>query len=287
MEEAAMSTEAQGEPKAAEEAQKPADTAPEATSTLNKQQVPTETLPTTRVSLEKQFCLLLAYASASSQKNRGAVTPAEAADLVKIHPSTASLANAFFISVGFLKREGRGLVPHDDLFAYMTATNWQAQNPGENPAKKLRSIVRETWFAREVIPKLLMGPLPQAELITQIAIRCNATSEYSGQLVNLIGYMETVGLIEKQGEKYQMVMEAIGDSPIAKPHELEEPKKDKPAPEDDKSHVVVKMGEIEMLDLGYFKEIDDEIMQIMWNRLVVKVKEKFPSLTMPKDGGAT
>src|SRR5229473_2233704 len=75
---------------------------------------PQETLPTDRVSFEKQMQFLQAYAAASESGARG-VSNEQVASIVGMKPSTVSLANAFFVKSGFLARSGREYIPSKEV----------------------------------------------------------------------------------------------------------------------------------------------------------------------------
>ncbi len=107
---------------------------------------PTRVLPTERIAFPKQLDLLRAYGALGQG---GAVALKDAAEMVKLNPTTATLANSFFVDNGLLqKSDGGRLVPGPDTIAYARAFQW---NP-ESAARKLEPALTSGWFATTLIP---------------------------------------------------------------------------------------------------------------------------------------
>src|SRR2546422_8083075 len=120
----------QGKPKAADSAQQPL---------VRYKRSLLKTLPTDRITVDKQVELLRAFAvvydanggkPVTNEQAGNAVTPTKAA-------ATVILTNAFFTDIGLLARsDNRGFTPSHDLPAYNHACQW-----GEEAAKeKLRPV---------------------------------------------------------------------------------------------------------------------------------------------------
>lgn len=159
-----------------------------------KRAEPQEPLPTDRVSVSKQLEYLAAYAGASDKGQR-AVSNETIADVVKMKASTVSLANAFFVRMGFLTRSGREYIPSKEVLEYKLALDW---NDGE-AAHKLSPIIERSWFAQTLRPKLEMRSVEETEAIADLAQRAMADKRYQPQLRSLLDYMEKTGIIRREG----------------------------------------------------------------------------------------
>src|SRR5690242_20052012 len=122
---------------------------------------PTRILPTDRVGFSKQLQLLRGYAAIVAQSGNRVVNNPEVAELVGIHQNTSNLAHPFFVDVGFLTRQGTGYAPSAEVVSYGKAFNWNA----ETAPQKLAPLIRRSWFAQAVLPKLAMGQLSEREVI--------------------------------------------------------------------------------------------------------------------------
>lgn len=163
------------------------------TSDNESERRPTKPLPTTRVGFGKQLQLLRAFAALGGA-DKATTTPA-VADIVGIHPATAVLANPFFIDVGFVQKVGSGFVPAAEVIAYHRAVEW---NPDTAP-HKLGPLLRRTWFATKLLPKLSLGTLEEGQAIEMLAAESAASPKYAGQLSVILEYMATAGLIRREG----------------------------------------------------------------------------------------
>lgn len=155
---------------------------------------PQEVLPTDRVAFDKQLQFLLAYAAASEKGAKG-VSNEAVANLVRMKASTVSLANAFFVKCGFLTRSAREYLPSKEVLEYHLAVGWN----DPNAAHKLAPLVTRTWFAQTLRPKLEMRPVEESEAIGDLAQRAVVTRVYGPQLKTLLDYMETAGIVRREG----------------------------------------------------------------------------------------
>ena len=152
-------------------------------------------LPTTRISLAKQFDLLRAYGASFVSTNRPVKVP-EVGVLVNMHPDTVRLANGFFVDVGFLAKAEAGFVPHADVISFHRAREFSAADAEH----RLQPLLRETWFAQAIATRLAFrGTLDESEVITLLADAANATPDHRAQLSLLLAFLETAGIVTRDG----------------------------------------------------------------------------------------
>ena len=176
--------------KAARPAKKPARPEPK----QSNQERPARVLPTDRIGFQKQLTLLRSYAAVSGQSGKPA-TNAEVSSLLKLHPSTSTLAMPFFLDIGLLEKAGSGYVPSAEVLSFHRAFSW---NP-ETAAQKLSPLLRSTWFAERLLPKLALGQIDEKEAITDLAESAAAGPRYEGQLRVILEYLSAAGLIRREG----------------------------------------------------------------------------------------
>ncbi|HEX4188964.1 MAG TPA: hypothetical protein VHY83_13800 [Solirubrobacteraceae bacterium] len=172
-------------------------------------------LPTPRISFPKQLDLLRAYAAASG----AAIKPValnDVAPIVGMTSSTISLASPFFNSVGLVTRTGGGFVPADAVLSFAQMHQWDADKAG----RELKGLLRGSWFAEALMPRLEFGPLPEEEALAHIAKAADATPKARAQLQTVLEYMQVAGLIERDGE---LVRAADGTAEAAPRRKSPEP----------------------------------------------------------------
>src|ERR1700732_2774399 len=109
---------------------------------------PNRTLPTDRLTVAKQLDILRAYAAASANGTRAA-TIVEVGEIVKMAPTTVSMANAFLSSVGLLQRSDAGsYMPSPEVINFLRAYEW---NP-ETASHKMGPTLRDSWFGQVLTP---------------------------------------------------------------------------------------------------------------------------------------
>lgn len=180
---------------------------------------PKRTLPTSRISFQKQCDLLRAWVAACGT-DPVPKPIRDAADIAKIHSSTASLANSFFSKIGLLLPSGRGFVPSPGTIAFYNAHQWGH----ENAAKKLRPIIQNTWFGKCLLPKLGYASLKEEEALGLLGETAEAGKEYKPQLKMLLEYLNASGVIKREGN-YIFLGNGNGDSidDIVDPESPKEP----------------------------------------------------------------
>jgi hypothetical protein len=169
---------------------------------------PTRALPTDRVQLSKQLNLLRAYAAVSGQSGKP-VSSAEVANVAKLNTSTISLCNGFFADVGFIEKAPNGqYVPSPEVVSFLRAFAWSP----ETAPQKLAPRLRDAWFMRRLQPKLAMGGLDEDEAIRELGDEANADPRYTNSLRLIIDYLETTGLVRRDGNFLRAVDPAVGRS---------------------------------------------------------------------------
>lgn len=157
---------------------------------------PTKRLPSGRVAFGKQLDILRAIAAASSASGKGA-TPPEVGGMVGLAPSTVALTSPFFTDIGLASRVEGGLAPSESVVNFHQAFQWDAEQAG----RELAPVIRSAWFARLLMPKLSFGPLPEQEALMILAREAQGTKAHTPQLRIILEYMETAGLIVRDGDR--------------------------------------------------------------------------------------
>jgi|GEM_PF-1020966 len=156
---------------------------------------PNYSLPTQRITCEKQLNLLRAYAAVSGP-NKKAVKIDEVVEVSKIGNATISTANAFFVEAGLLLKSDAGFLPAESVRAFALAHEWGP----DTAAQKLAPTLRSTWFAERVIPKLSMGPVREAELFDDLAMTAAVGPDFKPRIRLLIDYLEESGIATREGD---------------------------------------------------------------------------------------
>lgn len=177
---------------------------------------PTRALPTDRIAFNKQLELLRAWGVAYEQRH-GPVTLKEVADLIKMHPSTVPLANPLFMENHLVAKAGQtGFIPSQDVRNYAQAYQWNPATAGT----KLAPALSKSWFAQALMGTVnLQGSMPVDMAITELSIACGASPEYRARLDTLLDYMNTAGLIVREGNQIRRGTGAAAapEAPAAEP----------------------------------------------------------------------
>jgi hypothetical protein len=155
---------------------------------------PSKYLPTPRITFSKQLDILRAFAAASGPTGKVASND-DVAEIVKMNPSTISLANPFLASGGLITKTDGGYIPCPEVMSFLRAYEWSP----DTAAQKLAPVLAKTWFAEELLSKLAFGPMTEDEAIQDLADAANAAPEYRGQLEILLDYLGAAGLIQRDG----------------------------------------------------------------------------------------
>ncbi len=168
---------------------------------------PTRFLPTDRINLNKQLDILRAFAAASGPTLKS-VGNRDVAGIVKMSETTTSLANAFFLQNGFIRKADGGFIPAAEVIDFQRSYEW---NP-DTAAHKLRPLIAETWFGRVLNPLISFGALDMKDAIQSLALAASAKPEYENQLALLIGYLEASGLVVREGNQLRSVPGSVSRS---------------------------------------------------------------------------
>jgi hypothetical protein len=171
---------------------------------------PTKILPTDRIAYPKQLELLKAYASKFSNTQR-AVTNGEVAEIIQMNVSTVSLANPFFSNVGLLNKLEGGYQPSNEVMAYFRADQWDK----DSSVKKLAPLLREQWFSQAILPTLALRSMTEQETLRLLSDACNAGPNYKPQLKVLLSYLDSAGIIAREGDQVAMIKNlsfSVGES---------------------------------------------------------------------------
>lgn len=155
---------------------------------------PKKILPTWRVGFDKQLGILRAFAAASGPEHK-AVSNDEVGSIVAMHKNTVSICNPFFVDIGLFVKEGQKHKPTEDAFNYAAAHDWSA----ETATLKLAPLMRKTWFAVTLIPKLAFRTLSKDEAIGFLADEAKAPKEYKPELEFLLEYLRVSGIVISDG----------------------------------------------------------------------------------------
>ena len=155
---------------------------------------PKKALPTNRIAFPKQLDLLRAF-DAASGLNRRPVTLPEVGEIVKMHPNTISLANAFFIEVRLLDRiEATKFLPTDAVHDFAHAYEWGP----ETAAHKLAPVLRTAWFWEVLEPRLkFQASTPEHDALQVLAETAGASRDHQPQLLLILSFLEAAGLISR------------------------------------------------------------------------------------------
>lgn len=156
---------------------------------------PTRALPTERIGFGKQLDLLRGYAALVAQGTAAPTNPA-VANLVSLNRNTTILAHPFFLDIGLLTKAGDGYVPAPEVVAYGKAFSWNQ----ETAAQRLAPVLRRSWFAQELLPRLAMGTLDEIRAIQLLGEAASAGPRFEGQIKTLLQYLTVAGVIRREGD---------------------------------------------------------------------------------------
>ncbi len=166
---------------------------------------PTKALPTERITFDKQLNLLRAYAAVSGPGAARALIR-DVAKVVRMAPTTVSLANAFFTDIGLLLKADGGFVPSPEIISFNRAYEWNPDSAGH----KLAPVIRRAWFSQFLMPRLRYGTITESVAVRDLADAASAGPSYEAQLRILIDYMAVAGVIARDGELIRLGPQAPG-----------------------------------------------------------------------------
>lgn len=156
---------------------------------------PTKFLPSERITFTRQLDILRGWGAASGPL-RKTVSNLEVAKVVGMQPSTVSLNNAFYSSIGLLNKADGGYAPAEEVTAFLRAWEWNT----ETAAQKLAPILSKAWFYEAIASKLEFGARSEAECLQDIGDAVNAGQEYKSNLKMLLEYLTAAGLVIRDGD---------------------------------------------------------------------------------------
>jgi hypothetical protein len=146
--------------------------------------------------------------AAASGPLRKAVTNIEVGKIVNMQPSTVSMNNAFYASVGLLLKSEGGYAPAEDVMAFLRAYDWNK----ETAAQKLAPVLSRVWFYEALASKLEFGARPEADCLQDLGDAANAGQDYKSNLKMLLEYLLAVGLVQRDGS---LIKKGNGGMPAA------------------------------------------------------------------------
>jgi outer membrane protein OmpA-like peptidoglycan-associated protein len=179
---------------------------------------PGKVLPTDRVTVEKQLAILRGYCAASGPEKK-AVSNADVSKIVGVHAGSISNCNPFFGDTGLLVRDGVKYRPTDEVFNYSNSYQWDP----EKAAHKLAPILKNTWFAATLLPKLAFRSFSKDEAVKFLADEAKASPEYRQNLEQLVEYLKAAGLIAMEGNMVAVVPGARSQEPSTPARTTEAP----------------------------------------------------------------
>ena len=164
-----------------------------------------KTLPTDRITLDKQIETVRAYAAVFAANGGLPVTNDQAGEIVGLSGSTISQTNGFFNDIGIVARseDGNGFVPSAEVIEYNNACQWDLTEA----RAKLRPLFERTWFYRCLVPRLQLAPQSQAICLSLLAGESKAQTEHNERLLNLIGFLEAAGIVSVSGGNISLLQQ--------------------------------------------------------------------------------
>jgi hypothetical protein len=152
-------------------------------------------LPTDRIVPEKQLTLLRAYDAASGHSKKP-VKIKDVAEAAKISDTTISLANGFFLEIGLIQKSDAGFVPSEEVSAFAMAHTWGP----ETAPHKLAPLIRQSWFAEKVMPKILVDRAHENELIDTLLLAAGVGQDFRPRARILLDWLVLSGVAERDGD---------------------------------------------------------------------------------------
>lgn len=153
-----------------------------------------KSLPSERISFDKQTTLLRCFAIGAGVDGKP-VSNQQLADLSKLHLSTAGMNNVFFADAGLITKAGIGYVPVQEVISFERAYQFNPETAGQ----KLAPALRRSWFGQALIPKLSVSPLSEDAALGELAEACRAQPEHKPQLRTLLDWLVLGAVIERDG----------------------------------------------------------------------------------------
>lgn len=154
---------------------------------------PRKILPAKKLAIQKQFDVLRTYAIASTH-SLNPVGNISVADILGIHANTVSICNPFFVDLGLLTKQGYKFVPAEEVLNYADRVQWNDPNAGH----KLAPIIKKSWFAEGLLPRVTLRSITEDQAISFFAEESGASPAHRNQLGMLLDYLDVSGLIVRE-----------------------------------------------------------------------------------------
>jgi hypothetical protein len=134
------------------------------------------------------------------------------AAISKINATNIYMANSFLADVGLIQKTDAGFLPSPEAISYARAFEWK---PDTAP-QKLAALIRSSWFADEILPKVDFRDVHEDEALSDLAQVAEAGPEYRNQIRPLLDFLEAVGLVRREGEMLRKgkAVAAMRDEPV-------------------------------------------------------------------------
>src|SRR5690348_4741415 len=166
---------------------------------------PTKFLPSERITFTRQLDILRGWAAAAGTL-RKIVGNNEVAKIVNMQPSTVSMNNAFYASIGLLNKSEGGYSPAEEVTAFLRAWEWNK----DTAPHKLAPVLARSWFYETLSSKLEFGPRTEADCLQDLGDAANASQDYKNNLRMLLEYLSAASLIQREGDLVKK-----GGTPVA------------------------------------------------------------------------
>jgi hypothetical protein len=163
-----------------------------------QKQRPDRSLPTDRLSFEKQVEVLRSIAQLSGS-NRRPVTAEALSNAIGLKGNTGGLSNKFFMDSGWVDFAGRGnYTAAEPLLEFHRALNFEPENH-HGARQHLQDPVRGSWYWAEVHPLLEGGSVKESVVLYELSKAAGA-ADRRPQLLLILQWLEWVGLVQRDGE---------------------------------------------------------------------------------------
>jgi hypothetical protein len=171
-------------------------------------------LPTDRLSFEKQVEVLRAIAQMSGNARRP-VTAEDLSAAIGLKGNTGGLSNKFFRDCGWVESAGRGAyAATEPLLEHHRHLNVDAQDVA-GARRYLAASARGSWFWEAIEPMLDDGGARQTMILHSLSKAAGAY-EHTPQLLLILTWLDWLGLVRRDGELLFRTASAEG-GPTAEP----------------------------------------------------------------------
>jgi hypothetical protein len=141
------------------------------------------------------------------------VTNSEVGSVVGLKADTVALGNGFFSSAGLLVRGEGGHTPAPELVNFARAHEWEH----EAAFHKAAPVLRESWFAVELLTKLRFRPMGYEDCVGVLGQAASVGPESRTQLAYLIEFLISAGLIQMSDSGDLSYRNGTEEAPPAQP----------------------------------------------------------------------